>query len=889
MSTFSSVSSLIGNLSLATSDAYYTTHGGLFKPNYFELLVDLNLLLKQDEQDLLLPRVYKTNILRPFIKFLMDFDENKFNKLFYSEEDLTIQEVNLKRAIEETAEGLLQRNHELRYYKASFDDLNAFQAIVATIFDDIKASQIDQLAQTILPPLAKWGYRKSPYALPESMQALKKMGIQGGFVTLPAANRTGGLLAWASLSHEVAGHHVLRNITGLIEELQRVVKENILDVLAQQQSSFLKEKLADYWSACVEETASDIIGVLTGGPSFSIAWIGYMRAIRKGRLESSGVLYSTKKNHAKNSLILKSSSGKHIFIDKVRYEVVLEEKKGVLGYLGPSNTDPLKYEKFYSSDKHPLDILRPFVHLVIIQLIGDLVWEKLIEDEVHRDLEKCSIELLELEGKSKVVATPIPQELAIQSAQIAAKSIVNSPLDSLQGKRLLDVFNWTEQDTQFVEIIKESISHSNCDHLPSKLPKNRSYARHIMAASVFVAIESKSESDSVIHKIELTFNRMKKLLLNCFETTSWKYSSHTTITSLDYLGLPIKSDEFIEEKTFSTSQSSQNSQPSGSSTASSISTPSESNTQTDGKKPQTYSAISVEEINRDPWKVRGFSKMAHENWFEEQIHSLCKEKACFVDTFNDNTFNHLDLIELINERKSDAPKVLIINCHLHYSLVIYDQIKEIVYRFNSLSQELNELESKVIEKMQQKFKIKSVISNNTIPQDGIEDGWSCAFHDIHFLRQFLSGSSIQEIDQNPLTPNSLAQEFTKYYHFLEEKLIEIPETHHHFFNVNLKDKSIHELTILLKSICSQIYQDANKGSSDRWKQLECILIKFWWMYQEDPLTFDQCVEHMKDFTKNERKFLVKTLDNVKDQREPIIELLQTAYHLKYGHALSQDI
>ncbi|NGX44462.1 MAG: hypothetical protein K1060chlam3_00629 [Candidatus Anoxychlamydiales bacterium] len=515
----------IGNLIAAISDVYYTTHDGLFRPNYHELLIDL---VKLDGNDIILPRNYQTNVLQPFIKFLKEqLKEEGFNKLFHEDEEkLDRRDKALKKAIEEMAEGLLQRNYEFKYFSASFRDLKAIQAIVTTIFDDILRSDITQLATDILPPLAKWGGRKGPYAIPQSMPCLKEMNIRAGIVSFPAEHRTGGLLAWISLGHEVAGHHFLRSIDGLIPKLRENIKTALMKSMDPDDS--LTASLIDYWCACAEETACDVLGVLNIGPSFGIGLIGYFRGVRGGKLKSTGPMYSTGEGSSTNSLIFEGAGIDQIFVEKVSDNLTLKQTEGLFGYIGPYDPTaprPLKYQKFKTSNKHPLDIIRPFVIAQIIRSFNPSShWSELIEKEALSDLNgREHITLLQLIKESpRIAISPVivPVKLAIKTARIAAEAVAESTI-LIRGsveKRLREVVKWEREDEELVEEIKRIILSLRPESLPTVGEKECS-ARHILAASILSAVQTRSDSESVtsIHVIESIFNKMKGFLVEIFE------------------------------------------------------------------------------------------------------------------------------------------------------------------------------------------------------------------------------------------------------------------------------------------------------------------------------------------------------------------------------------
>src|SRR6185312_13986049 len=72
------------------------------------------------------------------------------------------------------------------------------------------------------------------------------------------------------------GHAILHADTGLIEELQQTV-------LNALQNQGFKDGLPEYWSKRIDETASDVCGILNMGPVVGIAIIGYFRGLNAAR------------------------------------------------------------------------------------------------------------------------------------------------------------------------------------------------------------------------------------------------------------------------------------------------------------------------------------------------------------------------------------------------------------------------------------------------------------------------------------------------------------------------------------------------------------------------------------------------------------------------------
>ncbi len=126
--------------------------------------------------------------------------------------------------------------------------------------------------------MAKWGdYKQTPHTYVACDMKKFIPGMKAGVVSFPMGYRTGGVLAWAVLSHEVSGHHLLHSVDGLIQKIQNQIRTEISPI---HNSDIIKKTLANYWAGCAEEAASDVLGVLGMGPSFGFGLIGYLKNFR---------------------------------------------------------------------------------------------------------------------------------------------------------------------------------------------------------------------------------------------------------------------------------------------------------------------------------------------------------------------------------------------------------------------------------------------------------------------------------------------------------------------------------------------------------------------------------------------------------------------------------
>lgn len=515
----------IGNLNYAVTDVHYTTQGGLFKANYYDLLEQLNALMGKD---LLLPKEYQSNVLKPFIGFISSMDPADFNKIFQSDENLlSIKERGLRKLIPRIAETLLQRNFQGVYYQSAYHDLKAFQAVVTSLYAHITAINVQQITKAILPPLVGWHSSISPHTV--TVDRMQHVGIKVGIVILPAVHRTGGILAWASLGHEIAGHNFLRSNPNLLKELQDHVYKAILHDFPNE------DVLANYWKLCTEEVASDILGTLNIGPVWGVSLIGHLRGVRGGTMRNQGPYPSTQAN-PKGMLRLESNpkGKKDIWIDELTRTIEFPRVPGVLGKLNGKPNTEVNYKAYLPhTDKHPVDVIRPFVILTIIEMMEDLApdekeqWISVTRQEAERDLPATTFNFHEINTS---VHPPIEtshffnKKLMIDSAEVVAKAILTSSLLCLGNLKIRDIFNWTDNDQLIVDQVREGLTDPNQLRLIDQhLEQEKFYGRYVIAAAVQEALTQGSD-------IEMIFTKMKHFLKDAYDRSpTWNPGEHITI------------------------------------------------------------------------------------------------------------------------------------------------------------------------------------------------------------------------------------------------------------------------------------------------------------------------------------------------------------------------
>lgn len=359
-----------------------------------------------------MPSIYLEAAFVPYVEKLESLGENAFNEILRADPTLE-REAGLMLDI---AHALLQRGEHFEP-KA----LPAFQEVVADLYDGFLSAEdrrgVLPPDRETIAPMVKFGNPAfGPYTFP--IDATEIFGLRVGVVSVPPSNARQGLLAWTALGHETAGHDILHADVGLLTEAGSAVR----NALAAEPKT---RALASYWAERIDETASDVLGILNMGPAAAIGLVGYFRSLNAA---FTGVA-------------------------KLRND-------------GPT------------LDPHPADIVRGFLaaatvgHLEFADAKG---WAKVIADETHRDLTTIRL-------GGKVVAP----DVARLSADIVAATLVTHPMIALEHHAFGEIQNWRDRDEEVIERLRGALTTAN--PLRMELTTGV-YAAHLVAAATITALD----------------------------------------------------------------------------------------------------------------------------------------------------------------------------------------------------------------------------------------------------------------------------------------------------------------------------------------------------------------------------------------------------------------
>jgi hypothetical protein len=296
---------------------------------------------------------------------------------------------------------------------------DAFQEVVSDLYDGFLSAEdrrgVKLPERSVLAPMVKWGCpADGPYTWPPAATA--SLGAKTGLVNLPPGNARNGLCVWAALGHETAGHDILGADHGLKAELAEVVRRALREAGMTA--------LAGYWAERIEESASDVLGILNMGPAAGFGLLATLRGFRLatgsgGRLQSEGA----------------------------------------------------------GDDEHPADVVRGFLAAATIRTLpfgGATAWAAAVERETNLD-----VQVIRLSRREVSLAE------ARGSAATTARAIAATPLRTLEGHALGEIQTWRDRDDRIVARLAAALVGGG--KVDDAIERG-DYAAHAVAAAVTTAI-----------------------------------------------------------------------------------------------------------------------------------------------------------------------------------------------------------------------------------------------------------------------------------------------------------------------------------------------------------------------------------------------------------------
>lgn len=372
-----------------------------------------------------LPPLYRSKVIKPFLAAIEQLGNEDFNKVLMNDPGKE-GEAGLMLDI---AQAILQ--HGERYERKP---TAAYQEVVSDIYDGFMSAEDRRVIKLpdhdVVSPLVKWGRPDyGPYTWPVDVTSY--FGVGAAVVNLPPAHAYRGLFAYAALGHETAGHDVLHADDGLRDELASAVEAALI-------AKGLGANMADYWASRIDETASDVLGILNMGPVVGISIIGYFRALNAA----------------------------YGFGRRLRNE-------------GPA------------SDDHPADVVRGYLAASTAKLLKVSTakkWSAALEAETDRD-----VLTIRLAGEK------VTEKDAKLSADVVAATIARTKCQSLANHALQEIQDWRDSDDAVVNELCPILA--SMGKLPTRYAKG-TYAAHVVVGAITLALKKDADIPVIFDRMQ---------------------------------------------------------------------------------------------------------------------------------------------------------------------------------------------------------------------------------------------------------------------------------------------------------------------------------------------------------------------------------------------------
>eukprot|EP01114_Cavostelium_apophysatum_P010249 TRINITY_DN2375_c0_g1_i2.p1 TRINITY_DN2375_c0_g1~~TRINITY_DN2375_c0_g1_i2.p1 ORF type:complete len:320 (-),score=102.88 TRINITY_DN2375_c0_g1_i2:103-1062(-) len=218
------------------------------------------MLQKASESSSFLPKTYQESYSAPLLS-------SKAALL------AALQQQEIDMSIMETLCAPIYQNDPSFKYRTQ---LQRYQSVLNSLYDAFlskqKRAMLNLPLKEQLSPLAMWqcSAAAGPFTLP--VDAIEQItGGDVGVVSMPASYMDHPVL-WASLGHETGGHDVLHADTTLLPELKSKLQAKI---------GTGKNQFGKLWAYWIDETASDVYGILNYGPAFTMNLGFFFGALRR--------------------------------------------------------------------------------------------------------------------------------------------------------------------------------------------------------------------------------------------------------------------------------------------------------------------------------------------------------------------------------------------------------------------------------------------------------------------------------------------------------------------------------------------------------------------------------------------------------------------------------
>jgi hypothetical protein len=351
---------------------------------------------------------------------------------------------------------------------------HAFEESIADLYDGFlsmeERKQVKPPDYQVVSPLVLWGGPEAgPYTIPADPEFVVKLGVNMSVVSMPPSYSE-NIVLWSAIGHETGGHDILHADAGLLSEIGYVVEREIIknknesslrgqEVSLNGRKTPLAEFAAGYWKMTIDETASDVCGLLNLGPAAGIGIACLLIPIRGGKLLSEG----------------------------------------------------------WYDDVHPIDALRVLLAADVIRDIPDLdvnianAWGDALELIAEKYITNRNEFKLITESPSGIYTNVIiPYDGMREVIKIVAKTIAFTPLDTLEKHHLSEINTWANSDETLTLRMANDFLDDKEPSLEPGPDGQTVYAAHVISAAIIALAESSNISKTT----DLAISALNKMYDN---------------------------------------------------------------------------------------------------------------------------------------------------------------------------------------------------------------------------------------------------------------------------------------------------------------------------------------------------------------------------------------
>jgi hypothetical protein len=349
------------------------------------------------------------------------------------------------------------------------DATHAFEESLADLYDGFlsmeEGKRIKRPDYETVSPLALWGQMGSPYTYPANVGVSIRMKMATVMLPPPYSRN---IALWSCVGHECGGHDILHAYSGMLDEIGSKVAAKLMEVeddpalrayaVVNGRQETVARFAANYWKDKIDETASDVCGLLNIGPAAGISLAALLIPLRGGKLVTTG---PTEDVHP---------------IDGLRIFLAADVIRNIK-------------ELDLSTANAWADILEGIADKYIINKNGFFLGSQNLDGQLHLDI-------------------AMPYKQMRETTKIVADTIANSPLLTLGGHALSEVNTWANIDEVLTTRITNDLLNGTEPSLEPGPDGQTVYAAHILAAGTIALAKSANNMSEITGMAIKSLNKL---------------------------------------------------------------------------------------------------------------------------------------------------------------------------------------------------------------------------------------------------------------------------------------------------------------------------------------------------------------------------------------------